>query len=1056
MQNYKIVRRRIFNETPKRSTVRSKKYWANIKKKKVELLSTILVNDGDLRPYAKVKLLGTEVLGLLDSGASVSCIGGSFHEQVTNSGIKIKKLNSCVNTADGTRQNVTGVINVLVDYKNVSKMVEFYLIPSLKQNLYLGINFWKTFHIAPQILSEINEIETHPDSHDLSPLERAQLNNVINVFPSFEKLGLGKTMLVEHAIDVGNAKPIKQRYFPVSPAIEKLIHEEIDRMLSMGVIEESTSSWSSPVVLVRKPGKIRLCLDSRKVNSVTVKDAYPLPFIEGILSRLPRARYISSLDLKDAFWQIPLESGSREKTAFTIPNRPLYQYTVMPFGLCNAPQTMCRLMDKVVPPHLRERVFVYLDDLLVISEDFPSHLQLLHELALHIQKAGLTINIGKSRFCLKKLKYLGYVVGNGTLQTDPEKVSAIVDFPQPKSIRQLRRFLGLAGWYRRFISNFAGITCPLTDLLKKSKSFVWTKEAEDSFNELKRMLTSAPFLVNPDFKSPFILQCDASKDGVGAVLAQLNSEGIEVPIAFMSQKLNKAQRNYSVTEQECLAALLAVEKFRPYIEGYRFKIITDHASLKWLMSQSNLNGRLARWSLKLQGFEFVIEHRKGSENVVPDALSRVFSENLEELAVEEVDLCPEIDLNSPEFDSIEYSILRDKLLQDAAQYPDYTVRDKYIYYRAEHYRGIDSQEENCWKLLVPVALRTVLIQDTHNSFSSAHGGVGKVVERLRRYFYWPGLYTDVKKNIARCEVCKTTKHTTKIKRPPMGNQTITERIFQRLYVDLIGPLPRTKRGNMGILIVLDHLSKFTFLFPLKQFTTPPIKKLIKEQVFDVFGVPEYLHSDNGSQFRSNDFEAFLTQHGIKHILTALYSPQSNSSERVNRSVNAALRAYIKDDQKDWDDHLSSINCALRASLHQSAGFSPYFILFGQHMINHADTYKLIRNVGMVEEGRGINEENRHDYLSQVRALVKENLRKAYEVNARSYNLRSRPVSFKVGQTVLRRNFAQSNLAKGYNAKLGKTYLKAVVKEKQGSAYYVLEDEKGKLLGTYHAKDIIAL
>lgn len=479
--------------------------------------------------------------------------------------IPIKSLSRSISTADGTQQNVQGCVVLDIKYKQETKPLEFYVIPSLTQDLYLGVNFWKDFQIAPNVIGELSCSGNPSQSLNLSSEQQAKLKVAISKFPKFEDLGLGKTHLVEHVITVGDAKPIKQRHYPISPAVEKLVCTEIDRMLELGVIEESNSPWSSPIVLVKKPGKVRLCLDSRKVNEVTIKDAYPLPHIEGILGRLPRAEYISSLDLKDAFWQIPLEVNSREKTAFTVPNRPLYQFTVMPFGLCNAPQTMCRLMDKVIPYHLKEQVFVYLDDLLLISDNFDSHVSLLSEVAQHIRKAGLTINISKSKFCLREVRYLGYIVGNGVLKTDPGKVEAITNYPAPKTVRQLRRFLGMTGWYRRFVSNYADVTHPLTDLLKKSKSFTWTDDAQKAFDMLKQKLTTAPFLANPDFKKPFIVQCDASQNGVGAVLSQENDRGEEIPIAYMSQKLNKAQRNYSVTEQECLAAVLAVKNFRAQI-----------------------------------------------------------------------------------------------------------------------------------------------------------------------------------------------------------------------------------------------------------------------------------------------------------------------------------------------------------------------------------------------------------------------------------------------------------------------------------------------------------
>lgn len=284
-------------------------------------------------------------------------------------------------------------------------------------------------------------------------------------------------------------------------------------------------------------------MDSRKLNNLTIKDAYPIPNIDGLISRLPPVYYISKVDLKDAFWQIKLDEVCKPKTAFTIPNRPLYQFTRMPFGLCNAPQTMCRLMDIVIPYELKSSVFVYLDDLLILSKNFDEHLEHLSKVSLQLKNAGLTVNMKKSSFAIKEVQYLGYVVGNGSLKVDPGKVKAITEFPIPKSVRQLRQFLGMTGWYRRFINYYATQTFHLTELLSKKKSFKWTDEANRSFETLKMSLTTAPVLVHANFNKPFIVQCDASSVGVGAVLAQVDEEGNERPIAFMSQTIQLQKFN---------------------------------------------------------------------------------------------------------------------------------------------------------------------------------------------------------------------------------------------------------------------------------------------------------------------------------------------------------------------------------------------------------------------------------------------------------------------------------------------------------------------------------
>lgn len=1015
---------------------------------KYTISSLVNVHD-DNRPYILLNIDSQPNYALLDSGANTSVIGGKFCENI----IQTRKYDKClgkVRTADGTKQNVLGSIDLNIIYNGKKELFRFLIIPSINQNIICGMDFWEKFDIQILFGNTINEIvvNEHEDTIPLNKTQQCQLKAIIDSFPNSERDGLGCTTLLEHKIDTGEASPIKQRYYPISPAREKLLFAEMDRMLDLGVIEECPGSpWSSPGVLIVKPGKVRFCVDSRRLNSVTVKDSYPIPNIDGLISRLPPVYFISKVDLKDAFWQIKLDESSKLKTAFTIPNRPLYQFTRMPFGLCNAPQTMCRLMDIVIPYYLKSNVFVYLDDLLIISEDFDGHLRHLHEVSTQLRKASLTININKSSFVIRKVQYLGYIIGEGSLMVDPSKVQAISEFPVPKSVRQLRRFLGMAGWYRRFIDDFAKITFSLTELLSKRKVFKWTTEAQTAFDKVKNKLTTAPVLVSANFAKPFILQCDASTLGVGAVLAQNDSDGNERPIAYMSQKLNKAQRNYSITELECFAVILAIKKFRYFIEGQEFKVITDHASLKWLMGQKDLTGRLARWALKLQGFVFTIEHRRGKDNVVPDALSRAF-ENEITVAEIELEILPSINLESPAFDGTEYSNWREEFSR--SEFPDYKIIDKFIYKRAKFSDGGIDQSSS-WKLLVPTELRNQILYAAHNLPQAAHGGIAKTAARIRKFFYWPGMLIDVHKYVINCDLCKTSKIPNSILKPPLGQMVETERPFQRLYVDLIGPFPRTKHGHIGILIILDHFSKFTFIIPLKKFISKPIVNYLRNDIFNCYGVPEIVVTDNGSQFKSREFEQFLSKYGVSHQCTAVHSPQSNASERVNRSINEALRSYIRDDQRKWDTYLSSINCALRNSVHQTTGQTPYELVFGQGMINHGHDYKILRNLKLLVEAD--TNLKRQDEFSILRASINSRIKKAYEKNARTYNLRARHREFSIGQEVIRRNFTQSSTVKNFNAKLAPVGVKAVVLKKIGQVNYELKDYDGNHIGIYHIKDI---
>ena len=456
--DYYKARERIFADTPTQNRIQKLRERHNKKRKLYKAVSAAKVNisSEDPRPYLTVNIFGTDWFGLLDSGASISCLGVGSLEYIKENKIPFKNFSSTLATADGQKQNIVGVITTPIFYKGTSKDIDLFIVPSLQQKLYLGVDFWRSFQLAPNLISEISLVpELDANKCDLTAQETSALLETIKLFPSFSTKGLGKTSLMEHSIDTGDATPIKQRHYPVSPAVQAIMYTELDRMISLDIIEESSSAWSSPVVLVRKPGKNRLCLDFRKVNEVTKKNANPIPHIEGLLSRFSDPHYISSVDLKDAYWQIPLEKGSREKTAFTVPGRKLYQFKVMPFGLSNAAQSLTCLMHQVIPHELRDQVFVYLDDLLILSHTFEEHLKILKIIAQRLTEAGLTINVEKSKFCLKELPYLGYIVGQGGIKANPDKIAAILDFPEPKTSRQVRRFLGMAGWYRRFVKDFS-------------------------------------------------------------------------------------------------------------------------------------------------------------------------------------------------------------------------------------------------------------------------------------------------------------------------------------------------------------------------------------------------------------------------------------------------------------------------------------------------------------------------------------------------------------------------------------------------------------------------
>jgi len=556
------------------------------------------------------------------------------------------------------------------------------------------------------------------------------------------------------------------------------------------------------------------------------------------------------------------------------------------------------------------------------------------------------VNISKCKFFKKDLRFLGYIIDDGKLKADPEKLLAISEFPVPDKPKKLRRFLGMAGWYRMLIPNFSIVTGPLTDCLKlgNNKQFKWTPEAQKSFDLLKQALQSPPVLTHPDFGKMFYVQTDACKSGIGAVLFQKDDNDEEHPIAYMSKKFNTTQSKWSTTEQECYAVIEGIQKFRPYIEGLPFTVITDHSSLQWLINHKDAHGKLFRWCLKLQPFEFDIEHRKGSQNVVADTLSRAF--DLDELHCQ----TPDIDLDSPYFLSAEYNELKDTIRQNQERLPDLQVSENFIYKRTLFRKGDPNDDLHIWKLYLPKELTKIAIEAAHNPPEAGHCGMHKTLHKLRTKYYWPKMPIEVYEYVRNCQICKKSKPANYILRPPMAKKPIEERPFQKLYLDFLGPYPRSKLGHTSLLVILDSFSKFVFIKPLRKANANSVINYLIESVFCTFGVPETIFSDNGKQFLSKEFQDCLEAYGIEHKKTPNYSPQSNTSERVNASILAAIRSYIGNkEHRTWDTNIPQITAALRSTVHEAIKFSPYFVLFGQHMTTHGTNYQLLRKLDALGE-----------------------------------------------------------------------------------------------------------
>lgn len=1010
----------------------------------------LLKADADARPHLEVKVFGYPLLGLLDSGSSRTIVGAQGWKILQELGLDIlRRERQVLAVADGNTCKIEGVIDTPIELYGRVCTIPILVVPKVKALLVLGTDFWKAMHLTadlsagtwtfatpPEICNAIELTPIIQDQDHLTADQQRRLKDLTSRHLRRMGTKLGVTTMVEHRIDTGQAVPVKQRYYRVSPIIQEVINKELEKMLADGVVEPSTSSWSSPLRLVQKPqGGYRVCVDFRQVNALSKKDAYPLPYVSQILDQLRNARFLSSLDIKSAFWQIPLEEGSREKTAFTVPGRGLFQFKKMPFGLHNSPATWQRLIDKVLGHDLEPFLFVYLDDIVVVTQTFEQHYHVLDQVFERLQTAGLTLNVEKCEFCRPSLRYLGYVIDARGLRVDPDKVTAILNVPRPANVREVRKFVGVASWYRRFIPDFATRLEPLTSMQRKNQKFLWTEAAENAFTDIKNLLIQAPILSCPDFTLPFQVQTDASGVGLGAVLYQDFPEGERV-IAYASRTLTQAEKKFSATELECLAVLWTVEKWRPYLEGYTFTVHTDHASLLWLHNLKDPQGRLARWALRLQQFDFSIVHRKGKDNVVADFLSRA---PLESLAL--------VNFPNPVRDPW-YLKMLDLVTTYPERYPAWRVDDNVLYkYVKADRKLLDPAAE--WKIVVPKEARETVFAECHDSPTSGHLGIYKTCRRIIDKYYWPQLRMDTTRYIRRCPTCQRVKVEQKLPAGQMGQERNVDGPWRRISADLMGPMPRSTAGNKYLLVVTDTFSKYSLLFPLRSATSKLVAQKIEDEVFLVYGAAEILVCDNGPEFVGAPFKKMAQEYHCTLHYNAKRHPQANPTERTNRTVLGMLRSYITDNHKLWDKHVPKIGCALRTAVSEVTGYTPVYLNFGRELILCGVDHRRTDLTGIVAD--------HVDKMQGLKAIftdIRARLRRAHQQNAARYNLRRRPLEFQVGDRVLKRDFHLSNAADNYAAKLAPRYEGPFeISKKTSPLIYRLQDVDGRDLGTWHIKDL---
>jgi transposase InsO family protein len=1027
-----------FRRTPKVASVEHPYITYKIKTRKptktpAPAPNIIVVKDDD-RPFVKVQILDKDVIGLLDSGANISLLGKDSGTIIKASGIKVDPFPAMVQTADGKRHETKGVISLPIKYNGETRIIKCIIVPSVKHQILFGWDFWKAFGIVPYVcacdIDLVPEEKAKNTEHELTCEQRSILQDTLKKFPVATDDKIGCQKIFKHTIDTENNPPVVSTPYYYSKEVEGRLNVVIDRWLKLGIIEPVSSPWLNPLVVVMKSdGTARPCLDARKLNSITKKDKYPMPNINRILARLKKASFFCSFDLKDAFLQTELDETSKEKTSFAVPGRGQFCFKRMPFGLVNSAAGQCKLMDQVLKYDLEPNVFHYLDDIIITADTFEEMIELMSKVAERLANANLTINLKKSQVCAKQIVYLGYVISEEGISVDPTKITPILNFKTPKTVRDVRSLIGMSSWYRRFIPNFSSIIAPISDLISNGKKAIkWTPQAEEAFNNLKSALISEPVLVAPDFDREFTVQTDASDVGIGGVLTQVDAEGHEHVVSYYSKKLTKAERKYTVTERECLAVLRSIAHFRAYIELRHFNVITDHHSLTWLKNLKDPTGRLSRWALQLQHHDYTIKHRPGKQMVVPDALSRAFdaSDDVEAAAIDGVEQLSW------------YAKMKQNVETKPDEYPDYRIEDGVLMRHIGNNRDITKTD---WRTVVPNARKKEILKECHDD--AAHLGYTKTYARICDRYWWPKMFNDVRQYVKKCEACGETKSPNYQMVAPMGQARIPSLPFEWISMDFKGPFVRSTSGYCYILVITDQLSKFVLLHKMRKADAKSTVKIVEDH-FLLFGVPSCIIHDNGTVFVSKLFTDLLQRYMVNPMKTPLYHPQANPTERVNRVIGTAISAYVEDNHKKWDEKLSQIGSAIRTSLHESTNFTPYEIVFGMKMRTSGDEHK-----NNVEQST----ETRVEHLKQIRNIVQENLRKAHEKSKKYYDLRTRTRQLKVNDSVYVRNFKLSNAANNYSAGIAKNWRPGIITAQTGPNSYEITGMDGKKIGNFDCKDI---
>ena len=807
----------------------------------------------------------------------------------------------------------------------------------------------------------------------LTPEQKDELLQVLLMYRYVFSSRVGKLNAIMD-IDTGNAPPIAIKPYHLSRFKELQIEEHIDKMLELGIVKEGWSPWSAPTFLVPKKGGLtRMVIAYCELNKVTRFDNYPTPNILDMVSRSLKPKFKSSLDLRDAYWCLNLAESAQIKASFVSSRRQIIPLRCM-FGLKTAPARFCRALTEVLEPVKHLNVRNYFDDCSLLDEEWKDHIYALARSLDILGTSGVRLNLSKTKFCEKELLLLGYLITDAGISPNPEKFKLLQDWPTPKTIKQIRKWLGLAGWLRKFVYRFSVKAAPLYEVLKGTKpTFFWGAAQDKAFNQIKADLLSAPILAPPDLDKPFHLFTDASGSGIGGILAQYDENNKLKTLDMFSRRLSNAERNYVTCEREFLAIIHSIRHWRHLLEGSTTLIHCDNQALVVLRKVKNVSGRIAKWLVDLSMLDAKLVFNPGKLNAAADALSRLYEEENREANLNPV-LIPldegstenqrflfnnncfiaSVDLEQITLPNIALELAKDEFCsallkalkgEKLSGLPPSVIR--FVKYYLP--KSILDQEQQLiyvnvakdiihktdYKILIPKSLQEKIISLNHSLPSSGHPGMRATLKRIFRLYTWRRASVMVSQFVSKCGLCaqhkaKTTRIWGKVSAAPL------EYPFRRLNIDCVGPFPRSSKGNKFLLTVLDTFSGWLECFPLRSANTKTIVTVLVNEIFSRFGTASIIQSDNGAPFIDKITREIYRQFRVKPAYSTLFKPSSNPVERSHRDLKNRIAMFINKSHREWDVLVKQFCLAHNSSPNKSSGYSPAMLFLGKELNLPAD------------------------------------------------------------------------------------------------------------------------